>query len=80
VSLKQEQTSSAKSEYTNETTRALNTEIIAVSLVLTQLTTGGNNEADIATPIKGPLLPCSRATATPVPDGRAQRTPIQSDL
>jgi len=47
---------------------------------LTQLTTGGNNEADMATPINGPLLPCSRATATPVPDGRAQRTPIQSDL
>lgn len=47
---------------------------------LTQLTTGGSNEADMATPINGPLLPCSKATATPVPDGRAQRTPIQSDL
>jgi len=47
---------------------------------LTQLTTGGSNEADMATPINGPLLPCNKATATPVPEGRAQRTPIQSDL
>lgn len=51
-----------------------------IILKLTQLTTGGNNEADIATPINGPLLPCSKAIATPVPDGSAQRTPIHSDL
>jgi hypothetical protein len=34
----------------------------------------------MATPIRGPALPCSKANATPVPDGRAHKTPIQSDL
>lgn len=48
--------------------------------MLTQFTTGGNNEADMATPISGPLLPCSNATATPVPEGNAHSTPIQRDL
>lgn len=47
--------------------------------ILTQLTVGGSREADMATPIRGPALPCSKANATPVPDGRAHRTPIQSD-
>lgn len=47
---------------------------------LTQLTTGGSRDAEIATPIRGPLLPWSRATATPVPEGRAHKIPIQSDL
>lgn len=46
---------------------------------LTQLTRGGNNDADIATPMSGPTLPTSRATATPVPDVKAHNTPIQSE-
>lgn len=46
----------------------------------TQLTTGGNSEALIATPIKGPALPCSKATATPLPDVNAHKTPIHKDL
>ena len=54
--------------------------IYGYCFVLTQFTTGGNKEADIATPIKGPLLPCNNATATPVPDGKAHNTPIQRDL
>lgn len=45
--------------------------------ILTQLTTGGSREADMATPIKGPAEPWSKATATPVPDVRAHKTPIQ---
>lgn len=44
--------------------------------ILTQFTTGGNRDADMATPIRGPAEPCSKATATPVPDVRAQSTPI----
>lgn len=46
---------------------------------LTQFTTGGNREAEIATPIKGPAAPCNRATATPVPEVRAHITPIQRE-
>lgn len=46
---------------------------------LTQLTTGGRREALIATPINGPALPCRRATATPLPDVNAHKTPIHSD-
>lgn len=45
----------------------------------TQFTTGGSSDADIATPISGPTEPCSRATATPVPDVNAHRTPIHSE-
>lgn len=41
---------------------------------------GGNKDADMATPMRGPALPCRRAKATPVPDGKAHRTPIQRDL
>lgn len=48
--------------------------------ILTQLTTGGKSEADIATPINGPTAPCSKATATPVPEVNAHKTPIHSDL
>jgi hypothetical protein len=33
----------------------------------------------MATPIKGPALPLSKAIATAVPDGRANQTPIQRD-
>jgi len=47
--------------------------------ILTQLTAGGSSEADMATPIRGPALPWSKANATPVPDGRAHKTPIHSD-
>lgn len=45
--------------------------------LLTQLTTGGSREADMATPISGPAEPWSKATATPVPDVNAHKTPIQ---
>lgn len=41
---------------------------------------GGSNDADIATPINGPALPCKSANATPVPDGKAQSIPIHNDL
>lgn len=47
--------------------------------LLTQLTTGGKSEADIAMPIKGPALPCRRARATPVPEVKAQSTPIHNE-
>lgn len=47
--------------------------------ILTQFTTGGSKEAEIAIPISGPALPWSRANATPVPDVKAQRTPIHRD-
>jgi hypothetical protein len=43
------------------------------------LTTGGSSEADMAAPIKGPALPLSKANATPTPDGKANKTPIQRD-
>ena len=33
----------------------------------------------MATPIKGPALPLSKANATPIPDGKAHKTPIQRD-
>lgn len=46
---------------------------------LTQFTTGGNKEAEMATPIKGPAAPCNKATATPVPEVKAHITPIQRD-
>lgn len=42
---------------------------------LTQLTTGGRREADIATPINGPAEPCNKATATPLPEVKAHKTP-----
>lgn len=47
---------------------------------LTQLTTGGSREAEIAMPISGPALPWSKAKATPVPDVKAHKTPIHNDL
>lgn len=47
--------------------------------VLTQFTTGGSNDADIATPINGPFIPCSNANATPDPDVKAQATPIHNE-
>jgi hypothetical protein len=47
--------------------------------ILTQLTTGGRREAEIATPINGPALPWSKATATPEPDVKAHKTPIHRD-
>jgi hypothetical protein len=43
------------------------------------LTTGCSSEADMATPIKAPALPLSKANATPVPDGRAHKIPTQRD-
>lgn len=46
---------------------------------LTQLTTGGKSDAEIATPIIGPAAPRSRARATPVPDVRAHATPIHNE-
>lgn len=51
----------------------------SVATMLTQLTTGGKSDADIATPIKGPAAPRSKANATPVPDVNAQATPIHSE-
>lgn len=48
-------------------------------LLLTQFTTGGNNEAEIATPISGPAEPCNNATATPVPEVKAHKTPIHKE-
>lgn len=36
--------------------------------ILTQLTTGGKRDAEIATPINGPAAPSNNANATPVPD------------
>lgn len=45
---------------------------------LTQLTTGGSSDAEIAIPIRGPALPWRRAKATPVPEVRAQSTPIHN--
>lgn len=50
-----------------------------VDKILTQFTTGGNNDADIATPIKGPDAPSSSANATPEPDVSAHATPIHSE-
>lgn len=41
------------------------------SKILTQLTTGGRRDAEIATPINGPAAPSSNANATPVPDVNA---------
>lgn len=46
---------------------------------LTQLTTGGNRDADIATPINGPADPSSNASATPVPDVNAHAIPIHKE-
>jgi hypothetical protein len=46
---------------------------------LTALTTGGSKLAEIATPINGPALPINKATATPVPEVKAHKTPIHSD-
>ena len=42
---------------------------------LTQLTTGGRRDAEIATPINGPAEPCNKATATPLPEVKAHKTP-----
>jgi len=44
------------------------------------LTTGGSSKADMETPIKGLALVLSKANATPIPDGKAHKTPIQIDL
>lgn len=33
----------------------------------------------MAIPMSGPAMPCSNANATPVPDVKAQRTPIHND-
>uniref|UniRef100_A0A8W7P6R9 Uncharacterized protein n=1 Tax=Anopheles coluzzii TaxID=1518534 RepID=A0A8W7P6R9_ANOCL len=44
-----------------------------------QFTTGGNSEAEIATPINGPADPWSSATATPLPDVSAHRMPIHRE-
>lgn len=41
---------------------------------------GGKREADMATPIRGPALPCKSAKATPVPDGNAHKIPTHRDL
>lgn len=46
---------------------------------LTQFTTGGSSDAEMATPMSGPTAPCRSATATPVPDVKAHRTPIHND-
>lgn len=40
-------------------------------VLLTQLTTGGRRDAEIATPINGPAAPSNKANATPVPDVNA---------
>lgn len=45
-----------------------------------QLTTGGRSDAEIATPINGPADPCSKATATPLPEVKAHKIPIHNDL
>jgi hypothetical protein len=42
---------------------------------LTELTAGGSNEADIATPTREPVLPPNTDNATPAPDGNAMQTP-----
>jgi hypothetical protein len=39
------------------------------------LTAGANNDADIATPTKEPVLPPNTDKATPAPDGSAMQTP-----
>lgn len=41
------------------------------TILLTQLTTGGKSDAEIATPINGPAAPSNNANATPVPDVNA---------
>lgn len=51
----------------------------SVKVIHTQLTRGGNSEADIATPINGPAEFCSRATATPLPEVNAHKTPIHNE-
>lgn len=33
----------------------------------------------MATPIKGPAEPCNKATATPVPEVNAHKTPIHKE-
>lgn len=43
------------------------------------MTTGGNRDADIATPINGPAAPSSNASATPVPDVNAHAIPIHKE-
>lgn len=40
-------------------------------IILTQLTTGGKRDAEIATPINGPDAPSNNANATPEPDVNA---------
>lgn len=42
-----------------------------IAMLLTQLTTGGKRDAEIATPINGPAAPSNNANATPVPDVNA---------
>jgi len=48
-------------------------------MLLTALTAGGSRDADMATPTSEPALPPSTERATPAPDGRAIKTPTQSD-
>lgn len=49
-------------------------------IILTALTAGGRREAEMATPINDPEFPPSTDKATPIPDGRAIKTPTQSPL
>lgn len=57
----------------------LHTDNFPLHVILTQLTMGGNRDAEMATPINGPAEPCSNARATPEPDVSAQATAIHSD-
>lgn len=50
-----------------------------IDVILTQFTTGGNNDAEIATPINGPAAPKSNATATPEPEVRAHGSAIHNE-
>lgn len=50
---------------------------ILIHTLLTQFTTGGSSDAEIATPINGPAAPWSSAIATPVPDIKAHKTATQ---
>lgn len=48
-----------------------------ILIILTQFTTGGSSDAEMATPINGPADPWSSAIATPVPDIKAHNTATQ---
>lgn len=47
--------------------------------VLTELTAGGNSDAEIATPTNEPIFSPRIAIATAAPDGIAVKTPINSE-